>query len=206
MKQGITITTWSGGEEPCSLLMKSIWNINYPVLVVVNDIQNMPPSWGMKLYAMTGEQDWHVQGNTFDGYELGAIESTLKHTDWDEFILLQESIEIKDKDVFRLMFDEYPGQSVAYNPHFQMYLGKYRREVLERMQLPVVRTKVEAVRQEEQFAREYERTDGNLKIFNPQFRDEAFYNNWEEMFGRKNLKMEDAYIIKRKGTWDASQL
>lgn len=205
-KQGITVTTWSGGEEPCKRLLKSIWNIEYPVLIVINDAHNTPKSWWEKLYAWSGEMTWHIYQQQFDGYELGAIQATLDHTDWDEFILLQDTIEIKDQEVFRLMFTEYPGQSVSYNPHFQMYLGKYRRDILKQISIPEVRTKVEAVRQEEQFAYAYQKADPDLKIFNPQFKDEAFYTSWEEMFGRKNLRMEDDYIIKRKGTWSAGQL
>lgn len=205
-KQGITITTWSGGEEPCKRLLKSIWGIEYPVLIVVNDSHNMSKNWWEVLYALSGEMEWHVHPQQFDGFEIGAIQATLEHTDWDEFILLQDTIEIKDQAIFTRLFTEYPGQSVAYNPHFQMYLGKYRRDILQQMALPEVRTKVEAVRQEEIFAKAYQDTDRNTQIFNPSFRDEAFYTSWEEMFGRKNLRMEDEYIIKRKGTWSASQL
>lgn len=205
-KQGITITTWSGGEEPCQRLLKSIWNVEYPVLIVVNDAHNLEKTWWEKLYAWSGEMNWHIYQQPVDAYELGAIQATLDNTTWHEFILLQDSIEIKDTEVFRLLFDEFPDQSVAYNPHFQMYLGKYRRSVLEKMHLPEVRTKAEAVRQEEIFARAYQDADKDTKIFNPNFRDEEFYTSWEEMFGRKNLRMEDEYIIKRKGTWSAGQL
>ena len=206
MNQGITIGTWYGGQEPCERLIKSLWNIEYPVLVVVNAIKETPPEWLQRLYALTGEQRWHLWGNDFDGYEIGAIEATLEHTNWDEFIFLQESIEVKDQSLFKKLFDEYPNQSVAYNPHFQMYLGKFRREILNNLKLPLVRDKIEAVRQEELFTRDYWNADPTTQVFNPNFKDENFYHNWEEMWGRKNLKLEDDYIIKRKGTWDAKQL
>lgn len=205
MKQGITVSTWSGGQESCKLLLKSLWNIQYPVLVVVNDHPNMPVDWHKNLYYLTGEQNWHMYEQPYDGYEIGAIEATLTATDWEEFILLQDTIEIKNQKIFEILFENYQGRSVAYNPYFQMYLGKYRREVLERMTLPEVRTKADAVRQEEIWTRAYMQMD-QTDVFNPQFKDEAFYENWEDMFGRVNLKMEDEYIIKRKGTWSASQL
>lgn len=205
-KQGITVTTWSGGEEPCKRLLKSIWGIEYPVLIVINDVHNMPRSWWEQLYLWSGEMGWHIKQHDFDGFELGAIKATLADTTWDEFILLQDTIEIKNTEVFRLMFEEFPGQSVAYNPHFQMYLGKYRRDILNTITIPDVRSKVEAVRQEEIFAKLYQDADADLKVFNPNFKDETFYTSWEELFGRKNLRMEDDYIIKRKGTWSAGQL
>lgn len=204
-KQGITVTTWSGGQDSCRLLLKSLWNVSYPVLVVVNDFPKMSAEWAKQLYYMTGEMRWHIYEMAYDGYEIGAIDATMKATDWDEFILLQDTIEIKNQKIFEMLFNNYGGRSVSYNPHFQMYLGKYRREVLERMTLPEVRTKIEAVRQEEDFTRAYKNIEPT-DVFNPSFKDEAFYNNWEEMFGRKNLKMEDEFIIKRKGTWNASQL
>lgn len=165
----------------------------------------MPLEWHKSLYYMTGEMGWHVYEQDFDGYEIGAIEATLHQTDWDEFILLQDTIEIKNQQIFRMLFENYQGKSVSYNPHFQMYLGKFRREILQRMTLPVVRDKIEAVRQEEDFTRAY-RAIEITDVFNPSFRDENFYDSWEEVFGRKNLKLEDDFIIKRKGTWSASQL
>jgi|GEM_PF-1414708 len=206
MKQGIVIVTWSGGEKPCRRLIDSVWGIEYPVAIVINDAQNIPPDWLRNLYVLSGEMDWHLLPQNFDGFEIGAIERILEDTDWEEFILLQDTIEIKDKDLFRKLFEDYPQQSVAYNPHFQMYLGKFRREILNKLTLPIVRTKIEAVRQEELFTRDYWNADPETKVFNPHFRDENFYSNWEEEFDRRNLKMEDDYIIKRKGTWDSKQL
>lgn len=187
--------------------MKSLWNVQYPVLIVINDSKNMPQDWWYRLYAISGEQCWHIWQNPNDAFEIGAIEVALSLTKWEEFILLQDTIEIKDQKIFEMLFENYQGKSVSYNPHFQMYLGKYRREILEKMlPLPQIRTKIEAVRAEWDFTKHYRTIDGDTQIFNPQFIDENFYENWEEIFGRRNLKLEDDYIIKRKGTWSATQL
>lgn len=204
MKQGIVVCTWSGGWESCEVLLNSLWNVPYPVLVVVNDASNFP-EW-KKLYFMTGEQGWNAVGQKEDRFEIGAIEMALDITDWDEFFFLQDTFEIKNQDLFRRIFDEFPGRSVSYNPYLQMYLFKYRREVLEKIQIPKVRSKRESIRLEEGFNREYELADGNVHIFNPKFTDDKFYGNFEERFGRKNLKMEDDYLIKRKGTWTTEQI
>lgn len=205
--QGITITTWSGGQEPCERLIRSIWNVDYPVLFVINDSKNLSKEWRKKLYSLTGEQGWHIYQQEFDGFEIAAIDATLSVTPWEEFVLLQDTIEIKDLEVFNKFFIEYNGTSVAYNPHFQMYLGKYRRSVLEKMRpFPQIRDKIEAVRQEWDFTKHYRTIDGNMSILNPEFTDDRFYTSFEDMFGRTNLKMEDQYLIKRKGTWDAKQL
>jgi hypothetical protein len=201
--KGITITTWSGGQEYCEALIKSMWNIEYPVLIVINDSKNMPQDWWYRLYALSGEQEWHIWQNPNDGFEIGAIEATLSLTKWDEFILLQDTIEIKDQKIFDKLFEDYPGQSVSYNPYFQMYLGKYRREVLEKMMpLPQVRTKIDAVREEWDFTKKYSDVDGNTQVFNRHFVDDNFYDKIENGV----MKMQDDYIIKYKRTWNALQL
>lgn len=206
MKQGILVVTWNGGSEPCEMLLRSLWNVPYPVLVVVNNGKEMSQENWKKLYTLTGEQNWRIHDQPYDSFEIGAIKVTLEKTDWEEFFVLQDTFEVKNKDLFRRVFEEFPGQSVSYNPYLQMYLFKYRREILEKMNLPEVRSKRESIRLEEVFNREYEKLDGNLHIFNPRFRDDAFYGNYEERFGRKNLKLEDDYLIKRKGTWTTEQI
>ncbi len=206
MKQGIVVVTWSGGQEPCEVLLKSLWNVAYPVLVVVNNAPAISKDWLKRLYSLTGEQDWHLYLQPFDGYEIGGIQAALEYTSWDEFFLLQDTFEVKNQDLFRQLFEEYAGRSVSYNPHLQMYSIKYRREILNRMHVPEVRTKREAIQLEEDFNRLYSKEDGNIHIFNPNFRDENFYESFEEKFGRNNLKLEDDYLIKRKGTWTTEQI
>lgn len=203
MKQGIVVCTWSGGQEACEILLKSIWNVPYPVLIVINDVKNMPLDWWKKLYAMTGEQNWHIYEQEHDGFELGAIKAALQHTDWDEFFLLQDTFEVLNKDIFRILFEDYRERSVTYNPYKQMYLIKFRREILEKMEIPEVREKLESIRQEEVFTTAYGNLEPNMHCFNPAFKDDAFYGNYEERFGRRNLVMRDQYLIKRKGTWTA---
>lgn len=206
MKQGIVISTWSGGQEPCELLIHSLWNVVYPVLIVVNNSSAVGRDWQQKLYRLTGEQGWGLHFLPYDGFEIGAIEEALLGTDLDEFFFLQDTFEVKNQGLFRILFEDFAGRSVSYNPHFQMYLLKYRREILEHMSIPKVRTKREAIKLEEEFNRAYANLDGNVHIFNPNFRDEPFYGNYEERFGRNNLKLEDEYLIKRKGTWTTEQI
>lgn len=196
MKQGILIVTWSGGKESFKILINSL-STEYPVIVVVNDGNNA--SW------ITEFKDIRFIISEDDRFELGAITKVLELTDWDEFILLQDTIEIKNNSIFEILFNNYPNQSVAYNPHFQMYLGKFRRETLEKLSIPVVTNKIESVAQEGAFLKQYMDTE-NVAIFNPHFIDGNFYGSYEELWGRKNLILSDEYLIKRKGTWDASQL
>lgn len=206
MKQGIIVVTWSGGEESCTLLLNSLRGVKYPVLIVLNDFTNAPPSWIEKLHEFKEEQGWDFIEHSWDGFEIGAISAALKYTDWEEMFVLQDTFEIKNQDIFSRVFEEYAGKSVAYNPYYQMYLLKFRREILNQIEIPEVRSKRESVRQEEVFTTAYRQKEPDMPILNPMFRDDTYYGNWEERFGRKNLKMEDDYFIKRKGTWSADQL
>lgn len=201
MNQGIVVCTWSGGEESSSRLLKSLEGVPYPIVVVVNNAFATPTSWLIRL-----GNDYSVISLVNDSYELGAIKTVLENTDFDEFVFFQDTFEVVDQSLFDILFKEYEGRSVAYNPYFQMYFGKFRRVILERMAIPEVTTKAEAVRQEDLFTKAYRELDPDTAIFNEHFIDQNYYGHWDEMFGRKNLVMSDQYVIKRKGTWDSSQI
>ena len=205
MTKGILVVTWSGGEEPCTLLLKSLWNVSYPVFIVVNDAHNMDKGAWKRLYRLSGEQNWTLHANDKDSFEIGAIDIVLNNTNWSELVILQDTFEIKDQKVFDLLFDS--PKSVMYNPYFQMYLGKFKREVLEKMRpFPEIKTKRDSVKQEWDFTKRYRDIDRDMTVFNPAFDDSNFLNNFHEMFGRNNMVLEDQYLIKRKGTWNATQL
>lgn len=209
MRQGITICTWSGGQEGLENLLATLKGCEYELLIWVNDGLNAK---------FTLSQQWlddYLSGfvhpelylSDIDGYEIGAIYGTLEATDWDEFVFLQDTIEIKNLSVFDRMFKEFEGRSVAYNPHFQMYLGKFRRAILEGIPKPEVRNKIDAVSKESSFTQTYWANDPTTVVLNPHFIDQNFYGRREWKHGRENLVMEDDYIKKFKGTWDAkSQL
>lgn len=201
MKQGIVICTWSGGQEQFEVLLNSI-HTHYPIFIVFNDGINIPWEYVNDLT----KKGYNVVLSDVDGYEMEAIKLILEHTDLDEFTVLQDTFEIIDNSLFDRLFVDYVGRSVQYNPHFQMYLGKFRRVILEQMTLPEVRTKAQAVSQEWDFIVEYRKLEPDIVTFNSAFRDENFFGQYEDRFGRKNLVMKDKYLIKRKGTWDASQI
>jgi hypothetical protein len=198
MNQGIVICTWAGGKEQLTILLDSLKGTPYPIVIVVNAA--LDADWLDNL-----SSEYLVFRMPWDGYELGAIKVALQNTNLDEFVLLQDTFEVLDISLFDRLFNDYPSQSVAYNPHFQMYLGKFRREALEKMKIPEVSTKAEAVLQEERFTKAYMALESTV-VFNPDFIDNNFYDSWEERWGRKNLVLRDQYLVKRKGIWSASQI
>jgi hypothetical protein len=139
-----------------------------------------------------------------DGYEIGKIKWALEHTNFDEFVFLQDSTEIKDNNLFNKL--KNTRRSVSFNncpSLFGSYLGKYKRSVLEQMTLPLIRDKLGSVDYECKFGREYAQIDPPLVLF-PEFKDG---DNFVEKWGNKKMmKIENKYLIKYKSIWCKEQL
>ena len=134
-----------------------------------------------------------------DDFELGKLKWVYDNTDIDEFFLLHDTVEIKDTGLFDLAFN-YDGSFALSSQPVQMgmFLGKYRREILDKMSIPLTKTKMEAVLQECAFNEQYSKLETKMAtIFNPLLNSDKF----EEKFGRKNMILENDYIRKYKGTW-----
>lgn len=132
-------------------------------------------------------------------YELGAIKAVVERTDFDEFVLLQDTFEVKDQSFLDDCFQR--PESVALGPTFFHYAGKWRRSVLEKLTIPDVFTKKGSVHYEHTFSREYwlAEPDG-VYVLDPHFHD-GEHQGFVEMFGRQNMLLENQWYIKRKGNW-----
>jgi hypothetical protein len=197
IKKGVVIVTWSGGVDQCKLLMHSLGSFRkYEFYLVINDVKNAPINWMLDLH-----RDYNMIVTEGDYFECGAISAILEQTDLEEFILLQDTIEIKNPYFMEQMFN-HEGQSVSFGPRFEHYLGKYRREVLESIEIPTVITKWEAIQQEIKFNNNYIQSDPRevIALFED-FNDSNPDNRIERRWGRANLVLENKYLIKRKATW-----
>ena len=59
-----------------------------------------------------------------DGYEIGKIKWVIDHTDIDDFVFLQDSVEIKDNTLFDVCFSTTHSVSICDYPNpFGCYLG-----------------------------------------------------------------------------------
>jgi len=138
-----------------------------------------------------------------DGYEIGKIKWVLNHTDFDEFVFIQDSFEVRDNSIFDICFSHTGGVSLCNYPMLLgCYLGKYERKVLEKMSLPDIKTKAEAVDYESRIATEYLKY-GSLLEIGGSLRD---VDNFVEKFGHKVMKIENEYFIKYKSYWNRSML
>ena len=141
-----------------------------------------------------------------DDFELGKLKWVYDNTSLDEIFLLHDTIEIRDLSLFEEAFDECQGKSYALSDHpayMGMYLGKYRREVLDKLPMPVTKTKREAVDQEVLFNQAYANLETNKVVVDPPLRNTDVFC---DKFGRKNMVLENQYIRKYKATWSADMV
>jgi len=135
-------------------------------------------------------------------FELGALKDVYKDFDYDELFVLQDSIEIKDITVFDKIFEEHKGRSVFCNPKGQMYLNKYRKEGLDKLEISVPTNKKESIQYEHEFNDKYKKLDTPIILF-PDFVDT---DKKEIRFGRNNMIIENEYFKKYKGCWDEKMI
>lgn len=133
-------------------------------------------------------------------FELGVIRWIYEHTDLDEFLLLQDSVVVKQTGWLDEVFD-HPGSVSLSTKQFFMYLGKYTREDLSKVELPEVKTKQEAIHYEDRWTELYAKAD-NVKYMWPLHDSYVF----EEHHERNNMILENDFIKKYKGTWNLNML
>lgn len=130
-------------------------------------------------------------------YEIGAIKWVYDHTDIDEFIFLQDTVIAKSWIWIDKCFD-FPGSvSLCSKPYF-MYLGKYCRNVLDKVPFPTVLNKRDAVTHEGDWTSQYVRAAGGIVHSLWDLDDSQTY---EDRHGRMNMVIENEHIKKYKGTW-----
>jgi hypothetical protein len=137
-------------------------------------------------------------------YELGKIRWVVENTNIDRFLFLQDSVIVKS-ELFWDLLAQYDGSvSINKDPDlYGSYLGVYERSVLERIDLPTISSKRDAVTHEVDWARTYVRAAGEVPVLFPDLRDGE---KFEVHQGRMNMVIENDYIRKYKGTWSHAQL
>ena len=135
-----------------------------------------------------------------DGYEMAKIREVYFNTRFEEFVFLQDSVELKHTHWIEDLFTEFPGRSVSVCGcpcPFGSYLGKFRREVLSKIALNETKTKVEAVNAERTFSQDYCAIEKPFQFFDD-LNDRPVF---EVMGGRQNMILENFFLKKYKGTW-----
>lgn len=206
----IAIVTHRENYELFKNLMRSIGYgyKTYPIVVVVNDAINTGESFIEKRYKSLEKYGVKIILNKKDGFELGALKRVLEETDYENILLLQDSCEILKEILFYKIFYAYGDYSVAISERFLSYLGKYKRSILEKMDIPEVTTKRDSIFQEGKFNDAYIKACGEKIIFLCKRFGYSKYkgNSHEEKFGRKNLVSSHKWIKKYKMVYNLELL
>lgn len=139
-----------------------------------------------------------------DYFETGAMRHMM-NTDVDEFFLLQDSVVVKDTEIFDIAFKEHKGKSVSVAGQYCSFLGKYRRDILKNLEIPFVETKQASVDAEHFFNTTYTKADNPI-VLDEFFGWEEYDSRFEEKFGRLNKVFENKWLIKYKGTWSPDMI
>src|SRR5574342_812452 len=121
-----------------------------------------------------------------------------EHTYYDEFFLMQDTVEIKDNSLFDRLFIDFLEHSVMISPKANSYLVKYCRNTLDKIKIPSAKNKREAVNYEWDFWNLLYFSQDSSVVLLPDLGPE---NVFEEKFGKMRQKLENKYLIKYKGTW-----
>lgn len=139
-------------------------------------------------------------GNDWNGYELGAIAHGYKM--FKEFVFLPDTCFVKDISLFDKVFDREGGVALCKN--FFSYLGKYNSKVISEIGVPKVTTQREAVDKELHWNKLYMKSDLLWKYFEATLPIQS--DKFIDKNGRKNMVLENDYLIKYKGTWEESMI
>ena len=187
MTKGILIVTSEATKDFLRDCLISCHQEKYPIMVVSN---NYLPD--------TNIANSHISyfvHNQWNGFELGGIEQAMK--EFDEFILLQVTCIIKDQKLFDECFD-FDG-SVYFTDRLSFHYGaKFRREILEKIGVPRVNTREEAISQEWNWGHLYFDTETKWKYLEPIMEAGNHDMPIVERHGRKGILLETPWMEKHK--------
>ena len=133
-------------------------------------------------------------------FELGKINWIFNKTNVERFLFLQDSIVIKNEKLFELLH-ERASIALTNDPSvYGMYMGIYEREHLSKIDIPLPKSKREAIEFEISWTAKYCQAAKNVRVAFPDLTDRNATKK-EMVFGRENLVLENQYLIKYKGNW-----
>ena len=134
-------------------------------------------------------------------FELGKINWIFNNTKIERFMFLQDSVVIKNQDLFDLLFKDKGSIALTNDPcMYGMYLGVYERQVLEKIEIPIPKTKAESISYELSWTDNYCKAARNVRLAFTDFSDSRARRK-QVLFGRENLVLENDFLIKYKGNW-----
>jgi hypothetical protein len=133
-------------------------------------------------------------------YELGKLkwcQENLKNP----FFFFQDSVVFKSTSWIDEASDKYLSVSLNSDPDlYGTYMGIYDPKVLRQIDVPIPKSKAEAIEFELSWTKKYVDQVGSVEVLFPELKD-ANAQGIEMRHGRENLILENEYLIKYKGNW-----
>lgn len=188
IKRGIVIGTSEASKDFLKPLLDSLKGTKYRILIVSNG--GYKPEFLDEWWK--GEYEFDKQGfglviNSWNGWELAVIDRGKEK--FDEFVHIHDTTLIKDISLFDKLFD-IEGHVVLTKGNYH-YMGKFVSKNLPN--LPRVHDKVMAIMLEVRWLDDYPYTE-----FTPDLPVHSL--NYEEIHGKRRMRLENDYMIKWKGT------
>jgi hypothetical protein len=134
-------------------------------------------------------------------FELGKINWIFNNTKIERFMFLQDSVVIKNQNLFDLLLKDKGSIALTNDPcMYGMYLGVYERHILEKIEIPIPKTKAESIAYELSWTDNYCKAARNVRLAFTDFSDSRSTRK-QVLFGRENLVLENDFLIKYKGNW-----
>lgn len=175
MTRGIVIGTSEASKDFLKPCLDSLKGTPYKVIVVSNG--GYRPEFPIENLII----------NEFNGWELAVI--TRGKENFDEFVHIHDTTIIKDISLFDKLF-AIEGHVVLTKGNFH-YMGKFVTKNLPN--LPRVHDKVMAIMLEVRWLDDYPYTE-----FTPDLPVHSLV--YEEIHGKRRMRLENEYMIKWKGT------
>jgi len=134
------------------------------------------------------------------GFELGKLEWVFNNTDLDRFIFLQDSLVIRDEEMFETLFATPGSSCIMCDPgHFGSYLGLYERTTLSEVGFPICHTKEDSIRNEIEWTEKYMDVAGEISHPLGIMHNEVIT---VRKFRRENRVYINEFYEKWKGDWN----
>ena len=133
-------------------------------------------------------------------YELGKIRWCQENIK-NPFFFFQDSVVFKETEWINEALEKYSSVSLNSDPDlYGTYMGIYDPKILRQIEVPIPKSKAEAIEFELSWTKKYVEKAQGVKVLFPELKD-ANARRKELKHGRENLILENQYLIKYKGNW-----
>jgi hypothetical protein len=133
-------------------------------------------------------------------YELGKIKWCQENIK-NPFFFFQDSVVFKETEWINEALEKYSSVSLNSDPDlYGTYMGIYDPKILRQIEVPIPKSKAEAIEFELSWTKKYVEQSQGVKVLFPELKD-ANARRKEFRHGRENLILENQYLIKYKGNW-----